>query len=174
MGVGMSAELLIIQDANSQLETHGLPGAAFSSGQKSPSTRFVVSSSRLSLMSISSPLRPRSGQPFRMPGPNPRPFRRTRPAGNNQQPDRRRFAPLRPPGKETPAAPLRIESRRLVSSGVLLNQNINVKLSHGADVEGIVALEIFRHVDHIHRLELLVRKVGFGFYDFARRLPRGS
>src|ERR1700687_4340735 len=51
----MIAELVIIQDGNSWLETQGLPGAAFSSGQKSPSTRFVVSSSRLSLMSISLP-----------------------------------------------------------------------------------------------------------------------
>src|ERR1700686_3453432 len=50
----MTAELVIIQDGNSWLETHGLPGAAFSTGQKSVSTLFVASSSRLSLMSFSS------------------------------------------------------------------------------------------------------------------------
>src|SRR5258708_888407 len=51
----MSAELLIIQDGNAWFETHCLGGAGFSCAQKSSSTRFVVSSSRLSLMSISSP-----------------------------------------------------------------------------------------------------------------------
>src|SRR6267143_454056 len=77
-------------------------------------------------------------QRFRVHRGELRSFRGTRPAGNVQYTDRRRFVCLRPSGKVVSTAPLRVDGCSLVPARVLFNQNIYVKLSHGANIEGVV------------------------------------
>src|SRR5208337_791879 len=153
------------------LRQPGVPAAQGSPGihGRRVFRNFAVHSQRLALLIA-------LGQRFRVHGRELRRFRRARPAGNVQHPDRRRFVcrfvGFGLPGKVIPTAPLRINSCSLLPARVLLNQNIDVKLSHGADIEGIVVLKISLHIDHLHRLHLLVRKVGLRLHDFARRLGR--
>ena len=112
------------------------------------------------------------GQRFRVHRRKLGRFRRTRPAGDVQHPYRRRFICLRLPGKVIAAAPRRIDRLGLLPARILLDQNIHIELSHGADIESVVAFEVFLHVDQLQRLQLLVRKVCLGLHDLARRLRR--
>src|SRR5208283_416549 len=123
----------------------GQPGMA--STQRSPGIHrrcvfrnFAIHSEPLPFLI---PLRQR----FRIHRPELRGLRRTRPAGNIQHSDRRRFVSLRLAGKVIATTPRRIHRSGLIPARILFDQHVHVKLSHRADIEGVVAFEVFLHVD---------------------------
>src|SRR5215472_10400587 len=97
---------------------------------------------------------------------------RTRPARNVQQSQWSSRVALGTRGVVIAAAPLGIKLAGNFLPRILVEEYGDIKFSHGADIEAVVAGEVFPEIHDGHRWNLFAGKVRLRFHDLARAVGR--
>src|SRR5215469_16822038 len=97
---------------------------------------------------------------------------RTRPPRNVQQSQRSSRVALGTRGIVIAAAPLGIELAGNFLPRILVEEYGDIKFSHGADIEALVAGEVFPEIHDGHRWNLFAGQVRLRFHDLARAVGR--